>query len=540
MRLSELIRDLAVRGVYDDGVETDLRASDPEITSIHYRSRDVKPGGVFVAMPGLKADGWDYIGAALQQGAAAVIAQRAHDGPGRVILTDDARKALSAVAARFYGDPSEKLCLIGVTGTNGKTTTSYIIEEILIRAGCRVGVIGTINYRFPGNAYDAPMTTPEAPDIHEILSRMLAAGVTHAVMEVSSHAVDLRRTDHCRFNAALFTNLTQDHLDYHKDMEDYWACKKNLFTRILAEGPKKDGAAAVINCGDPRGRELAAELAASRSFRPTVVGFRQEDAPFTHTDRMVSALDRRNSVTGVSGRISSFAGDFPFTSPLIGKHNIDNILAAAAVCTALNIPQKAVAEGIASLTAVPGRLEKVPNALNRHVFVDYAHTPDALENVLSCLRELAPARLICVFGCGGDRDRAKRPLMGAIAARLSDLSVITSDNPRTEPPGAIIAQILAGVEAHAVQTALRRYGPDELRQDDWERGYVAEPDRKQAIALGIRAARSGDIVLIAGKGHETYQILGKQTIDFDDRKEASRVLEDLTRKRNMGHESGCG
>jgi UDP-N-acetylmuramyl-tripeptide synthetase len=448
-----------------------------------------------------------------------------------LLTAPDTRTALARIAARFHGHPADDLLLIGITGTNGKTTVTYLVDRILSAAGFRVGVIGTIHYRYGDTVTDAPMTTPEAPDLQRILAEMREAGITHVVMEASSHALDpaTARLHGCRFDVGVFTNLSQDHLDFHHDMETYWGCKKRLFTHHLTDGDRPGFA--VINLDDPRGRSLAAEL----------------DGPVVTTgngpDCAVTARVRRTDVTGITARFQTPAGAFDCRSPLSGDHNLENLLSAVGAGTALSLPPAAMAAGIESVAAVPGRLERVISDPHdpRTVFVDYAHTPDALKNVLTALRPLTRGRLICVFGCGGDRDRDKRPKMGRIAATLSDLAVVTSDNPRSEPPLSIIEEILPGVGMGGERRAEDRGQRTENGKRKTEargeetveggrRGFLVESDRRKAIHLAVTEARDGDVVLIAGKGHETYQILGDRTIDFDDRQVALEALSAPERK----------
>lgn len=480
---------------------------DPEILSIHFDSRDVKPGSLFIAIPGHKSDGHDYIDHAVSKGAVAVISQ----GPAEKnkvwsIEVENSRKALAVLSANFYGNPSEQLTIIGITGTNGKTTVSFLIEKILLEAGFSVGVIGTLNYRYCRKSLELSMTTPESPDLQKILADMLKEGVTHVVMEVSSHAIALDRIVSCWMDVAVFTNLTQDHLDFHKTIENYWSCKKSLFTEHLAIGPKKNKAVSVINCNDLRGKILFKEIDSAIS-----VGF--DEKFHLWSDSIV--MDK----TGSEGRISTPGGVFQFKSKLIGNHNIENILCAAGACLALGIGLDAIRKGIEAVDFVPGRLQFIPNDKKRFVFVDYAHTPDALENVLKTLKGLTKNRIICVFGCGGERDKGKRPLMGSIAASLADICIITSDNPRSEDPVVIMDDILKGVQAQG----MLRHDP-ELEKTSSARGYFVEPDRYMAIYLAMKISMPGDIVLIAGKGHETYQIIGNEKISFDDSVIARKAL----------------
>ena len=485
---------------------------DPEIGSIHYRAQQVQPQGLFVAVCGLTADGHDFIAQALDRGAAAIVVQRPTTAPVPVIQVKNTRLALAALSARFYGNPSESMTMIGITGTNGKTTTAYLVEGILAAAGFRPGVIGTIATRFAGKSHPNPMTTPESLDLQRILAEMRTAGVTHVVMEVSSHAIDLHRIHGCRIHLAVLTNLTQDHLDYHGTMAQYRACKKRLFTDHLA--PRTNQTAAVVNVDDPLGAELARELT-----RPLVrVGIH---AP---ADLCPEQVDYRSTATRAA--IRSPAGPMDIVSSLIGRHNMENILCAAGVGFALGLSLAVIQDGIASVTRVPGRLEPVENNTGRFVTVDFAHTPDALAHALKVLKELAEGRLICVFGCGGDRDRTKRPLMGEIAGHQADLAIVTSDNPRSEPPMAIIADICQGMET----TRSRRLSPQDLDTGTNWPGHVVEPDRRTAITLAVAASQPGDTLLIAGKGHETYQIVGDARLDFDDRVEARRALTGLETK----------
>jgi len=500
---------------------------DPDITSIHYRAQEVQPGGLFVAIKGQTTDGHAFIQEALKRGAAAIVAQNPKDNasvaplsaevPERnpvTIQVQNTRIAMAELAARFYHNPSERMTLIGITGTNGKTTVAYLIESILMEAGYNVGVIGTINYRYSGKTYSNPMTTPESLDLQRILAEMQQHETTHVVMEASSHAMDLYRIKCCWFDIAVFTNLSQDHLDFHGNMESYWSSKKRFFTEYLNQGPKKDNAIAVINCDDSKGIELSQEL--------TCVLLKTG----SNLDCDIKAETSRTDIKGTVGKVSTPGGSFDFETPLVGVHNIENILSASAVGAAFHLPVDTIKAGIETTTVIPGRLERIDSETGRFVYVDYAHTPDALKNALSTLREIAPARVICIFGCGGDRDTAKRPMMGEIVARLSDLSVVTSDNPRTENPLAIIGQILPGI-THATDVA---YSPQEVEDGFDKKGYVVESDRRRAIELGITASRPNDVVLIAGKGHETYQIIGNQSIAFDDREEARKALTKLVHR----------
>ena len=514
MKLSSLIQ--FIDSVRVNGAPLDLKtgggnlAVDPDIRSLHYRAQEVKAGGLFIAVPGHVRDGHDFIPIALENGAAAIVVQKPvqFEPPGLILQVENTRRAMASIAANFFNHPSRRMTLIGITGTNGKTTTAYLVEGLLQAAGYETGVIGTVNFRYRGRQSDNPVTTPESLDLQRILSDMRKAGVTHVVIEVSSHALDLHRVDECWFDLGVFTNLTQDHLDYHGDMQAYWACKQKLFTEILTTGPKRRRTAAVINCDDPKGRELSQLL----SIPQITVG--------TQRGNSLRLESEEHSPSGINARIATPRGTLEVASALVGQHNRENILSAAGVGVALKLPIKAIKAGIEATTAIPGRLEPVPDPQGRLVFVDYAHTPDALKNVIASLEAIKRARLICVFGCGGDRDREKRPLMGEIAAGMCDLCVVTSDNPRSEPPMQIIDQILKGIQ----RVGSRLYRNDELTEGFRQKGYIVEPDRRKAIRLAISAAGPGDTVLIAGKGHETYQILAEGTIAFDDRQEARQAL----------------
>lgn len=511
MKFSELIEAAKPLSI-DDGA--DKNGTDPEIKSVHYRAQDVRPGGLFVAIAGHAADGHDFIDTAIKKGAVAVVSQRELKSKILNIQVADTRQALADIAAGFYGRPSERLTVIGITGTNGKTTTAYLVESILQQAGYVVGVIGTINYRYAGKIFDNPITTPESLDLQRILADMLQAGVTHVVMEASSHAIDLYRIRSCWFDMAVFINLSQDHLDFHGNLESYWASKKRLFTEYLITGPKKDQALAVINCNSVKGKELADNL--------QVAVIKAGSGP----NNTVRAAGTQCDLSGIAGEIAAPGGKFDFKSSLVGEHNLENILCAVGVGSALNLSTHDLKSGIDAVAAIPGRLERIDNDTHRYVYVDYAHTPAALENVIRALRAVTADRIICVFGCGGDRDSKKRPLMGEITARLCDLAVVTSDNPRTEEPMTIINQILEGTR----KIKRRHYSPAELISGFDEKGYVVEAQRRRAIQLGISVSQTGDTVLIAGKGHETYQILGTSTIAFDDRKEAREALRAVSRK----------
>jgi UDP-N-acetylmuramoyl-L-alanyl-D-glutamate--2,6-diaminopimelate ligase len=476
-----------------------------EIFGLTYDSREVQPGFAFVALKGHSHDGHGFLGEAVSRGASALVLEDAPvpDISAAVMRVKDTRAALSHLAVRFYRRPFEGIDLIGVTGTNGKTTTTYLLESVLAAAGKRPGVIGTVNYRFGGRRLPAPVTTPESLDLLRILREMADSGVSHVVMEVSSHALDQGRTRDCPFRGAVFTNVSRDHLDYHGSMEAYFQAKSRLF-RGLKERACGGEAFAVINLDDPRGRELV-----SLTDGQVLTYGLQKGCD-------LYAEDIRMTRQGISARLKTPGGDLSVRSSLVGGFNVHNILAACGAAMGLHIPLEHIGAGIERLAGVPGRMESVPNRRLLTILVDYAHTPDALWKALDALRPLTAGRLISVFGCGGDRDRGKRREMGRVAARLSDLVVVTSDNPRTEDAASIVREIEEGV---------REVGAERLESLS-ERGrtlagYMVEVDRERAIRMAVRAAGSQDVVLIAGKGHEDYQIVGRRKRHFDDREVAA-------------------
>ncbi len=479
------------------------------VSGLAYHSGEVEPDGVFVALQGLKTDGHRYLEAALQRGARVLVSERELAAPPGVttVRVKDARLALAHLSAAFYGHPSQELTLVGITGTNGKTTTAYLLEAILNAAGQRVGVLGTVNYRVGERRWPAPVTTPESLDLNRLLREMRTAGATHAIMEVSSHALDLRRVDRVSFDVGIFTNLTQDHLDYHRDLETYFAAKSRLFLEILGNGGGPRGLA-VINLDDPRGRRLWTQVPGP------VLTYGH------HFESQVRVIRADFSREGITARLATPWGDVAVSSHLLGPFNLANLLAASAAGLGLGLSPGEVAAGIASLRGVPGRLERFGPPGGPHVLVDYAHTPDALASVLGALKSLNFNRLLTVFGCGGDRDRSKRPLMGLAAAEGSDLVIVTSDNPRTEDPLGIISDIEGGLaEAGCSPLSLAAARRGEL-------GYLVVPDRREAIRLAVSLAQPGDGVLVAGKGHEDYQIWGTEKIHFDDRQEVREALRD--------------
>lgn len=497
MKLNRLIQDL-------EHVELLSGDAGCRIEGLAYDSRRVEPGFVFIAIRGHSQDGHAFMDDALNRGAAALVAETFPErlSNAAMIRVPDARAALSELSARYYRHPYRAMDLVGITGTNGKTSTTYILESILQAAGAKTGVIGTINYRYGETRRPAPVTTPESLDLMAMLREMADYGVTRTIMEVSSHALEQGRVRSCPIRVVVFTNLSRDHLDYHSSMEAYFKSKSLLFRSPEEGGVSGDGPA-VINLDDPKGAEIAGFC--RRPVR--TFGLKR------HCDVRAEIL--REGPEGIRARLAAPEGDRIILSSLIGRINVYNILAASAAALALGVGMDAVAAGIERVRVIPGRLERVDNRRGLNLFVDYAHTPDALQKALETLRPLVRGRLITVFGCGGDRDAGKRPQMGASAARLSDLVFITSDNPRTENPLGIIKQIERGV----VSAGLSRLenGSDPRKAGE---GYVVEQDRRRAIHGAVGAAGEHDIVLIAGKGHEDYQILGKERLHFDDREEA--------------------
>ncbi|RJO68653.1 MAG: UDP-N-acetylmuramoyl-L-alanyl-D-glutamate--2,6-diaminopimelate ligase [Myxococcales bacterium] len=499
MKLSRLIEPFGGR----------LVGPDAEIAVLTDDSRQVAPGAAFAAVRGAKDDGHRHIPDAAARGATAFIVEDASLVPAGApcAVLPDTRRRVGPLAARFFGDPSRRMWVCGVTGTNGKTSTTYLGEAMFAAAGKKVGVIGTITYRYAGVETPAATTTPGPIEFQRLMREMVERGVEILLVEVSSHALDQFRADGAAFDCAVFTNLTRDHLDYHPDMDAYLAAKRRLFVPLLNDSPKPRRTA-VVNSDDPAAEAL-------------IAGFAGEVLRFSTANH--SRADLKASAIGVSPAGTRFVADgrgqgVTIQTPLIGAHNAANALQALAIGLAYGLDAKEAARGLATLASVPGRLERVPTTSGIHVFVDYSHTPDSLERALSVCRNLGSRRLITVFGCGGDRDRGKRPLMGEAAGRLADLVVLTSDNPRTEDPFAILAEIEPGV---------RRSGMGKLVEPAalaGERGYVVLENRREAIALAVQAAGRDDIILIAGKGHEDYQIYGTAKKHFDDREEAAAAL----------------
>ena len=482
-----------------DGAEVLSQSGNPDVSSVEYDSRRVKAGSLFVAMHGEASDGNSFIDQAIQAGAVAIVTDSASEKPREGVawaVVPHGRRALARVSANFYKRPAERIAVIGITGTNGKSTTAFLIESILTAAQRKSALIGTIEYHVAGKILSAPHTTPEALDLARILSAALGDGASDAVMEVSSHALAQERVFGVPFDVAVFTNLTRDHLDYHKTMDEYFAAKRVLFEGCGTDAPR----VAVTNLDDEYGAKLA-EFSRKRSAIVLTYGWERGDFHAEKVD--ITPRGTRFDMATPLGKIAIF-------SPLIGRVNVYNILAAAAATHARGCSAKAIADGVDSLTHVPGRFQRVDCGQPFTVVVDYAHTDDALRNLTALAREFvsragAAGRVVTVFGCGGDRDRAKRPLMGEAAGRGSDFVVLTSDNPRSEDPRAIINDALVGLQKTGVK-------------------YSVEVDRRKAIALAIGEARPGDIVLLAGKGHEKVQVTREGSHPFDDVEVAREAL----------------
>ncbi len=490
-----------------EGTEARLpEGFDPEVSLVTGDSRSARPGALFFALPGSRADGHAFAGEAARRGALAVVAARPVDcAPARLLLVDSPRRSMALAAHNLAGRPGEALRLLGVTGTNGKTTVAWLVEACAREAGVPAALFGTVTHRWPGREESASHTTPESTGLATMLGEARRAGAELAVMEVSSHALAQERTAALRFAAAGFTNLTRDHLDFHRDLASYFEAKRRLFTEGLA--PQ---GLSVVNAGDPHGARLASELLAARGAAAV---WRFGGA----FGRELRAESTRFGLEGIEARMVTPAGSFALHSPLVGAHNVENLLCAAGLALAGGLPLSAVGRGLSGCRGAPGRMERVAGR-GVNAFVDYAHTDDALHRALAALRALGPRRLIAVFGCGGDRDPGKRPLMGEVAARGADLAVATSDNPRTEDPLRILASVAEGLArggAPELSLAAARSG---------QHGFLVEPDRRRAIALALELAREGDAVLIAGKGHERYQLVGGERHPFDDRAEVRRAL----------------
>lgn len=482
-----------------DGAEVLAQSGNPDVSGVEYDSRRVKPGSVFIAMHGETSDGNHFIDRAIQSGAVAIVTDSSvepqRDGVAWAVVPHG-RRALARLSQNFYKRPAERLAVIGITGTNGKSTTAFLIESILTVAKRKSALIGTIEYHVAGRICPAPHTTPEALELARIFSEALAEGATEAVMEVSSHALAQQRVFGVPFDVAVFTNLTRDHLDFHKTMDEYFAAKRVLFEGCGTDAPR----AVVTNLDDEYGAKLA-EFSRKRSSVVLTYGWERGDFHVENVE--INPRGTRFDIVSPQEKIAVF-------SPLIGRVNVYNVLAAVAACSARGCSTQAIARGVESLTHVPGRFQRVDCGQPFTVVVDYAHTDDALRNLTGLAREFVTrsgprGRVLTVFGCGGDRDRAKRPLMGEAAGRGSDFVVLTSDNPRSEDPIAIINDALVGLQKTGV-------------------AYRVEPDRRKAIVLAINEARAGDLILLAGKGHEKVQVTREGSLPFDDVEVAREAL----------------
>jgi len=477
-----------------EGVEllADHTVGDVTITGVCYDTREMEPGNLFVALPGYKTDGHKYIHEAIGKGAAAVICQRLPEGEGPWMIVPDARAALAVLSANWFGHPARELCVVGVTGTNGKTTTTYLMKSVLEQVlKAKVGLIGTNQNMIGEEVLPAHRTTPESYEVQKLLREMADAGCSHAVMEVSSHALVLHRVDEIFFHAGIFTNLTQDHLDFHGTMESYRAAKGLLFAQART---------AILNLDDEAGAYYA-QTAPCEVFTYS----ERKDAADLTAKNLRLFPDRVEFEAVAVGAISRVR------LPIPGGFTVYNALGVIACCMALGLELADVARALGRAEGVKGRIEVVPTPTDYTVIIDYAHTPDALENILTAVRDFTKGRLICLFGCGGDRDRTKRPVMGGIASSLADLCVVTSDNPRTEEPSAIITDILDGMGTGGAPR-------------------MVEADRRAAIRMALSEARTGDVVVLAGKGHETYQEIDGVQHHLDEREEVARYFDTCTEK----------
>ncbi len=501
MKLSQLLNNCLVRQIQG--------SADVEVSGLCYDSRQVTPGDAFFALRGVASDGRQYVAAAVAKGAGVIFLEEDLELEADVtrVLVDNARQTMAYAAQAFHGDPTQEMAVVGITGTNGKTTITYLLEAILAEAGMAPAVIGTINYRFGSEQHEASHTTPESLDLMARLSAFRKAGAKSLVMEASSHALDQYRVDGVHFQVGVFTNLTPEHLDYHRDMEGYFSSKNHLFKELLP----RDGGQAVINIDDAYGRRLAVQV-------ENALTCGQQSGADIYPEELMVTLD------GIRGRVVTPAGVVAVSSPLLGDYNVENLLCAIAAAVALKLSPEIITAGLAKAGEVPGRLERIENDRGAVILVDYAHTGDALRRVVETMQQLKPKRILTVFGCGGDRDRSKRPIMAEVAARGSDLAIATSDNPRTEDPQQILKDL--------------RVGLNKVHSREWSRaeaaagkgrGYLVLPERREALRFAVALLQPGDLLLVAGKGHEDYQILGTEKIHFDDREELRSALQEGTR-----------
>ncbi len=501
MRLQEILKGISNPEI--------IGKKDVDIKGIVVHSSRVREGFLFICVRGEKTDGHQYIEEAVERGAAAVICERYPEiSADTTVVVNNSRVAAAQTASNFFGYPSRKLRTVGITGTNGKTTVAYLCKNILAEAGEKTGLIGTIEYIIDGRTIPADRTTPDAVLIQSLLREMTNNDCRAVVVEVSSHALDQRRIDNIEFDTGIFTNLTRDHLDYHGDMEQYFKAKIRFFTELLGEGNKDFPKAAIINADDP----VSAEIIENAKVPVVRYGI---DGQYD-----VRASDIRLDISGTSFKVTTPAGDLELKTPLAGRHNVYNILAAVGMAFSQNIPTDAILRGIHKTKNIPGRLQFIPNGTGISVAVDYAHTDDALRNVITALREISTGKIIVVFGCGGDRDPGKRPKMGRAVGELADMAIVTSDNPRSEDPEKIIDQVVEGF-------------------DDKGCEYIRLSDRGEAIRRALEIAGPGDTVLLAGKGHETYQQFKDNIVVFDDREVARRILDEMKGESNSASDRGA-
>lgn len=499
--LSQIANDIFGAKLVGDG--------NVKIIGVTHDSRQVVPGMLFAALKGSHIDGTKFVEAAIQAGAVAILCEDQLAVNVPQLIVENPRDQLGFVAAACFENPSSELALVGITGTNGKTTITYIVESVLNARGYGCGVMGTVEYRYDAHRWDADFTTPEASMVQSTIRKMVDAGATHLAMEVSSHGLSLGRVNGCEFDVAAFTNLTQDHLDFHHSMQQYGVAKMQLFTKYLANRPQ---AKIVLNMDDPFAAEIRKQVAGEVIAVSTAL--KPDDLDLA----VRPVAQPKFTIDGIEARLQTPCGEVRLQSELCGPHNFSNLLVAFGICLSLGLEATDIAASMTHIRSVPGRLERVDEKDSFSVFVDYAHTPDALVNVLRALRPLTKGRLICIFGCGGDRDGDKRPLMGAAVAQYADIAVVTSDNPRTESPGKIIDMVLPGVCSHKRDALAVTQLP--IAND----GYISIEDRRDAIQTVIASARARDTVLIAGKGHEDYVIVGTKKFHFDDREEARLAL----------------
>ena len=497
MKLAQILKNCSYQKVHGD--------MSLEVTGVHYDSRQIGAGDAFFALRGVVSDGHDFITSAIAGGAGVVFCEELSESTEQAttVLVDNARQAMALATAEFYGNPTADMKVVGITGTNGKTTITYLLEEILAQADLSPAVVGTINYRYGKDLRNAPHTTPEALDLMKQVRDFRNNGARSLVMETSSHALDQCRADGVCFDVGVFTNLTPEHLDYHIDMESYFKSKDHLFKELLP----RDNGRAVINIDDSYGQRLAAMFA---------------DALTCGRDRKADVYPEslEISLQGIRARVSTPVGVVDVASPLLGDFNAENLFCAIGAAVALGLSPQVIASGLSAATGVPGRLEQIENDRDAVILVDYAHTGDALRRVIEAMKALAPKRILTIFGCGGDRDRTKRQIMAEVAARGSNIAIATSDNPRSEDP----TQILNDVRDGLIKVHEREWSTAEAAKGEGS-GYVVIEDRRAAIQFAVDLLQPGDLLLVAGKGHEDYQILKSGRIHFDDREELRKALQ---------------